>query len=222
MFSASSQRSASASVCRRVREVPGEEPLLAFQIVSGGRRALERWEVIPHRVPEESIGGRFNSGFVGASNSADCGHASVPWHRIGAVMRTIAKAPDLVTPHPGNTPALGREPYTDGAGELLESRSVGRVPEVKEGVVRASSRNGPSELGGNLPWFQVSHRLHEAWRLLGWRLPLIAVQWLIRPRYLVMYRNLHDPLPVIEQSQLSHLTTLSEETSRRSAASIPP
>jgi hypothetical protein len=54
------------------------------------------------------------------------------------------------------------------------------------------------------------HRLQEIERLLGWRLPLTATLWLVRPKYLVLARDLDQPLPPVPPRVTTRWTLLAE------------
>jgi hypothetical protein len=77
---------------------------------------------------------------------------------------------------------------------------IARIVQVDNRFQEQES-HGPSRL---------AHRLIEAWRLLGWRMPLVSIQWLVRPSYFVMLRDLRLPIPSTTPRQPIHMTTLSE------------
>ena len=54
---------------------------------------------------------------------------------------------------------------------------------------------------------RASHRVQGLWRVLGWRLPWTAVLWLLRPKYLVLVRDLALPLPSVLASALTAWAT---------------
>lgn len=55
-----------------------------------------------------------------------------------------------------------------------------------------------------------AHRVLEAYRLLGRRLPLTSIQWLARPRYLVLTRDLRFPLPSTKAALPTQRTILTD------------
>ena len=63
-------------------------------------------------------------------------------------------------------------------------------------------------------WTGHVHRLMEAYRLLGWRLPLVSALWLTRPRFVVVIVDLTGPLPTLRRSVVTRWSALS-------AADIP-
>ena len=53
-------------------------------------------------------------------------------------------------------------------------------------------------------------RFSELARMLGWRLPWIAIVWLIRPKFLVLVRDLSQPLPPGQPYSVTRQSVLTE------------
>jgi hypothetical protein len=53
----------------------------------------------------------------------------------------------------------------------------------------------------------------ELIRVLRWRLPWTAISWLIRPRFLVLVRDLSQPLPPAQPSAITRQSVLTENES---------
>jgi hypothetical protein len=62
--------------------------------------------------------------------------------------------------------------------------------------------------------YQYVHRLRQAQQVLGWRFPLTSLPWSVRPRYVILARDLQTPLPEARLRILTHWSILT-------AADIP-